>query len=482
MQWLKRLFEPAWWFRWTVAGRAVRDGWAGLPVAAQVREMPVPKGRVDQLAALLWARQGEPAKSAQVDGDGVPRKDGDYDVVLAALSAAMKARGGSLEGVDHAERVRLVGLMADLLSEANPRTPTTEPTSVNTKVMAIGTVMTHYEANVVDLANHDAAKVREGWEKSHHKLEAEQGRISNHLGHVMRQLARQHHLHQDKGYRSPHPMIPMWLYVTMMCFIGVLEMPFNLEAFRILDVGPEERWLLALGPSIAILFLAHLSGTKLRQWPDRFSWTHVLVVGTAALAVLLALGAVGMLRADYLAAVNKEPLNVRQALELIAINLIFLVAGTFAAYAAHDPDRELERICREKKQLRKEVNQLWKHLNKVAGDYDTQRGVALAEIERIRTYAVACIGEYRDMNSRARAGAQLPESFRQPVDDRFFAPVDLGPELDRAPQALQDLLRTIDGEEALSAIVQPPMTAPKDGNQLVPVGGSSRDMTEKPRA
>src|SRR5437867_13280954 len=114
---LRRLFEPAWWFRWTVGGRAVRDGWAGLPVDGQVREMPLPKGRLDNLATLLrdGARQQTPL--AHSDGDGAQRKDGDYDSELAALSAAMKAHGGSLERVDRTDQVRLVELMSHLLAQ-----------------------------------------------------------------------------------------------------------------------------------------------------------------------------------------------------------------------------------------------------------------------------------------------------------------------------------------------------------------------------
>jgi hypothetical protein len=457
MRWLWRPLELAWWFRWTVAGRAVRDGWRGLPAAEQIRHMVTPAGDLDEVRRRLENLDGA-GRGPDHNGAGEGSKTDDFDRALTALDGALRLRGGAPDSLDRNQRVRLLHLVGELIGarrglgvEGGDGRPSGAPPAPPRPEPAIDD-LTLYEANIVDLAHLEMSPIRLRWERVRHRLEADANRIRHHLADLLRSYAAQHRLHREKGYRSPHPMIPMSLYLVMMGFFGLAEIPFNIEAFRILDFGPEERWLIAAGPSLAILFLAHLSGTKVRQWPSRASLRPVLVVGSSAVALFATLIAMGLLRARYVEATTREAVDGWLVTELLLINVVFLVAGTFAAYAAHDPDRDLERICTEKKRLRKQVDAVWRQWNRVVGEYDTARGVAIEELRRVRKNAIAAIGEYRDMNARARGGMTLPPSFAQRLDDRFFEPVDVGPELDKTPRSLQEILDAIAAEDREASV------------------------------
>ena len=75
-----------------------------------------------------------------------------------------------------------------------------------------------------------------------------------------------------------------------------------MTAFQILRVKPEELYLMTLGPSIVIPFLAHFLGTKIRQWTEeRTHWKIIAVTIFAIVSLIIGLLSIGFLRAEYVA-------------------------------------------------------------------------------------------------------------------------------------------------------------------------------------
>jgi hypothetical protein len=80
----------------------------------------------------------------------------------------------------------------------------------------------------------------------------------------------------------------------------------------------------------------------------------------------------------------------------------------------------------------------------MAGEFDRLRAAAICDVEAIRADTRASIMEYREYNNRYRRGEPSPQSFGAELGDRFFRPRDFGPELDKTPKSLDEMIHEID--------------------------------------
>lgn len=162
--------------------------------------------------------------------------------------------------------------------------------------------------------------------------------------------------------------------------------------------------------------------------------------------------AMGMLRAEYIAWEENAPIDLNNMIYLLLVNVVALATGVLMAYLSHDADRDLERIFAHKQLLRRRADRLWRRWRRLASEFDLARAEAICETERIHTEARSKLMEYREYNHRYRRDRGGPAWFAREVGDRFFRPRDFAAELDRTPQALDEVLRKIDNEmEAVQA-------------------------------
>jgi hypothetical protein len=450
MGWLRTILDPSTWFMWTVAGRAARDARRNVPTENQCREMECHKGNLETVRLLIEKLRKTPtrARSAVPPSSEVSTlkyTQDDYDEIVDSLTDLLKERDIPLSSLTRDHKIGLAEVLADFVAE------------LQVGELRAGNVhrtnkLSFYEANLISLAEMQVSRICEKWQQAKQALETKAKMIQHRLDYILQELADQHARHKQKGLRQPHRIMPKWIYLPTMVIVGSLEFPFNSAAFEILEMPPEELFLLALGPSVAIPLLAHFVGTKIRQWPEKEpAWRIILITVFAGLSLLLGLGAIGYLRAAY---VGREAgsTNLAHMFALLAINLLFLSVATVAAYFAHDPDRELERIWGEKKRLRRALERAWKAWSRVAGEYDTRRGHAIEKARTAQKEAQAQVDEYRAHNARWRPGAGWPSSFAEPVSDRFFGTRDFGGELDRTPPPLDDILRRIQQREDGSGV------------------------------
>lgn len=250
---------------------------------------------------------------------------------------------------------------------------------------------------------------------------------------------------KKKDRQYPYRLVSPWLYWPILFLLGVFEWPMNASAFRILDLDPIETFIVSAIPSIAVPILSHIIGTKIRQWPlEPSPWKTAIIFVLMVGALAGGLYAMGMLRAQYIAWENKAPVDTESMVMLMLVNACALAVGIGLAYWSHDPDRELERIVDHKAMLRRRLDRLWRGWRRMAGEFDRLRSAAMCDVETIRASARAGIMEYREYNNRYRRGEAPPASFTAEVGDRFFRPRDFGPELDKTPHSLDEMIHEID--------------------------------------
>jgi len=440
MSWTNRFFDPRSWFYWTVLAKGMRDGAAGFPKENDCHSMEVNNGDIAAVIALLERLHNGSAR-AKNDSAGKANASSatdDYEKIIAMLRSFLKERGAHTEALDRNTLILLSQALTDVVVLLQHKPDAENPHR--------GNRLSFYEAEIIDIAEEEITSLLgEKWERKKDALEASAKKIQHHLLALHEEYNEFNRQHKSKDLKRPLRMIPKWLYVPMMVFIGVVEFGFNLQAFNILRMDMEETYLIAAGPSLVIPFLAHVLGTKIRQWPKKedMSWRVILIVSIASICLLVALVAIGLLRADYIAYITKSAANLQQAYYLMGINLLFLAGAMVAAYIAHDPDRDLERIYDHKRRQRKMINKKWDAWNKVAAKYDMLRGQTLGKIQGIREEAIAKLDEYRRGNACSRADGNIPSHFQDSISDRFFKPRNLGSELDYAPASLDDVLNGI---------------------------------------
>jgi len=436
---LRRFFDPAWWVYWTVGGRGIRDAVIGVATERHTGTVATPKGDLDALASLLQQLSKDPLMG-QTGVPGPPGGGDDLGHAMKALRHLMRERGTSIDDLGENRVAQLVQDMASAVAAARQKDAAENGQSASES-------LTFYEAEMVDIAEEQISRLCEAWEKAKHGLEAR----AKQVGHRLEELRSQYHSlveqHRAKGFRAPEHMIGPRIYPLALALLGILELPINFEAFQILQQTKLQTLFIASGPSLAIIVLAHFLGITCRR---NFSARRAEIAASVLAGVFLSLGLLGIafLRAEWFAYLTgagpaSSPtagIDWSQTVALLAVNLLFLAAGVCVSILAHDPDGELDRVWREKHNVRQEYDRVWDRWIDVAGRYDELRGVTLQKIQQIRDDARAKLHEYRSYNTRYASGIEAPAAFRESVTDRLFIPRHLGDELDRPPAGLGDVL------------------------------------------
>lgn len=454
-------FSDAFWFYWTIAGKGARDGRRGFPTEKHGQIMPLDAIRLKRVKRLLQALRddrlaaAEPAAAASPEPDHqaapseaveeappLPEPDeerdsitrDDYDATMRELEVLLNDSGLSLDKIDPALSREMIAVMAEVAAAANA-SPQTHDTAV----------LSHYEAKLIDLAEKKIVAVIKKWEKKRQTIESRSKHALHNMKEVMHEYKECLEEHEKKDRQYPYRLVSPWLYWPILFLLGIFEWPMNASAFRILDLDPIETFIVSAIPSIAVPILSHIIGTKIRQWPlEPSPWKTAIVFVLMVSALVGGLYAMGMLRAQYIAWENKAPIDTESMLMLMLVNACALAVGLGLAYWSHDPDRELERIVDHKAMLQRRLDRAWNRWLNVSGEFDRLRAEAICDVEMIRDDVRASIMEYREYNNRYRRREAPPESFTAELGDRFFRPRDFGPELDKTPKSLDDMLHEIE--------------------------------------
>jgi len=231
-----------------------------------------------------------------------------------------------------------------------------------------------------------------------------------------------------------------------MSIAGVAEASFAAAALMILRVSQEERYVIALGPSVFTLVAAHLLGQMIAQTPlpETRRVSRKLAACTAIICLIAALGSMAILRQEFLAYSGKTT-TVWTTAGLFLLNIVFLAGGTLLSFMAHHHDAELARIWMQRRNLSIQIKRVWSRWTALSGRFD--RALALVREDDFRALdrGKAGLAEYRQgVAMGLREGRKVPSWFKDGISDRLFAarPV-LDVELDAAPPPLDEVLRPL---------------------------------------
>jgi hypothetical protein len=143
-----------------VAGRGARDGLINHPKEAHIQEMRPEKGQLDAFAVLLQEI------GARLPADRDPptlgaAADSDYDSALRAFDQIMQARGVPIGNLPPDARCEIVRLIAEI-GDRHRRRRGDEPAP-----------LTHYQAELVAIAEAKIERLCRDWESRRNGIEAE---------------------------------------------------------------------------------------------------------------------------------------------------------------------------------------------------------------------------------------------------------------------------------------------------------------------
>jgi hypothetical protein len=445
--------NPAAWYYWTTGGMGTRDGLLGFPGESHKTQIEIPGEELGNLSAEL-----EKLKSPEMAADDAPSAPGaasdvpgiqeqlhsdDYERAIAALDAALARHGHRLPGVGSGEKAALLDVMASVL-----RSKTKAASDRAARKYEVGQL----EAEWISLGEKEIDALLNRWHARKNHLETHARHAQVRLAELRKQWNELDKQHKAKGHRIPHRKLPTVVYGILLMVVGALELPMNLAAFGVLREPRMTTLLMALGPSFAIIILAHTLGKELRQWPEKKPRRNLLVlIGVVVIALVLGLFSIGYLRSEYTAYLAKAShLRLDEMIALLCINLLYLAGGLVASFAQHDPDGELEHVYAQKHHVRRRLSKVWNEWSKCSADYDALRGRLLAQVHAVRHRVLAEIHDYRHFNQRAtaQAGKSSAVWLNGPIAIDIFVPRTFDHELEHAPPTLDAMLKESSGEEA----------------------------------
>lgn len=415
--------DSARWAWWTAAHwgwRHARRGAKAYPQQEHETLYERPAGPLGELAAFLREQAGLAGLET------AERREGDVAAAAAALTAVLGERGLPVSRLPEPVREELVVLLAEA---ARARVAERDAVPVS-----------QAEAQMLRICERQTDELLERWSVRSQVLQTRAKRLAHELADLAAEYREHRAAHQAKGLRPVDTPISKWLYVPALLSLGALELPFNLNAFQVLRAPREETLLIALGPCLATILLAHVLGSVLRQaaWPP---WMKTLTcVAGAAGSLLATVAAVAWLRFQFLSYASGSGAEIEllsSGAAMAALNLLFLAAGTLLAFFTHDPDRSLELTIKARRRVRRRLSRAWRRWGALAERHDAERGRVLARIDRCRDHALQCAHEYREANEHYRHDESRPSSFGGALDHALFRPRVVAGELDRAFSSLE---------------------------------------------
>lgn len=433
-------FSRPFWLYWTVAGRGARDGRINHPKEGIAQQVRPEIGQLDLVEALL--REIEIKLMARSE-DAVPLATrlqvdtSDYDSAVHMLESVMHARRMPLDALPADARRELVKIMVYLIGQYGK---SKQDESI---------LLTHYEAELIAIAEERIEALRDRWESRRNSIKAKAEQEQHKLDRAAHDFGELEKQHQKKENKQPHPLIGRWFYRAILIGLVLAEYWINQLAFQLwFQNGSLALYVSAALPAIAIPFFGHVIGTQVRYWQGnrelgkKVRWQSVLIIIGSLVVALITASSLVWFRSRFGEFINRQPIDWRDALSILGLNITALCAGIAAAYIAHDVDSDLENICKGKKRLLKELHRIWDRHTQLASEFDTLRGTCIAEVGKIRADTEAKIYEYRDYNTRYRKDGTAPEVFKTEIGERFFKARDFSHELSLAPLPLAFLYGT----------------------------------------
>jgi len=139
-----------------------------------------------------------------------------------------------------------------------------------------------------------------------------------------------------------HPII----YILVLLFIAICEIPINYQVFVSFRETPLLTLIMAGVLVISLPLLAHSSGKFLRQYKENYNFLWLLGISIILISVLSYFTA--LLRQRYLA--TKEGITIEQLTSdfgtFFVISLILFFVGSIASFFAHDPSIEFTEVVK----------------------------------------------------------------------------------------------------------------------------------------
>jgi len=294
------------------------------------------------------------------------------------------------------------------------------------------TWLSHFEAEILAIAEAQITKLVALWLKVMHRLAARLNGIRDEYTRLTVALVAVEVEHRRLGYREPWALLSMVFYAVYMLLVPIPEMAWNALVFKKMNMLPEEAYAMAAGITLTCQLMAHTCGTSIRQAcksdPIRARRVAMTLIGIAVLA--MAIGAVTVLRA-----LGTES----NTLALGLLNASFILGGMVAAFFAHG-DAELHRVVKLKKTLNAKRDRIRKQWAKLVARLDAARSKHQQHAIWLRDDCTAGLVEYRRGQVLSTPGATVPTHLSNEVDSRLFRPrPEFGTAVEPVPAPLPEL-------------------------------------------
>jgi hypothetical protein len=267
-------------------------------------------------------------------------------------------------------------------------------------------------------------------------------------------IARKH------GRKELYIHIPTWIYIPLLIFIALCEVPINYQVFVSFRETPLLTLIMAGVLVFSLPFLAHGSGRFLRQFRENKSFIVLFVISVVLIGCLSYYTAT--LRMQYLS--TKEgvlPTHLTNDFwAFFIISLVLYFVGTIGSFLAHDPSIEFtevyrhylarkqafelkhsekysdekserERFEREKRQIQDDFTRIKNEWDNIKPTLDRSLSQAIAEHDKVLVYLQGfekiinnCFKDavqlYRDKNMTYRNNHAQPKYWDQDVADLDF--------------------------------------------------------------
>lgn len=307
---------------------------------------------------------------------------------------------------------------------------------------------TPYEALQLQLGEMAITKVLRKWNRERHALVAEVYTWAVQTRQVWPEWCEWRRRAKAAMYRRSAAWSP-FLLMPSRAALAACEYPLTRAALETFRLSKFETQVAAAGAAAGLIYLSHLIGHRLRER----RWGSLATISAAvAVASLLSLA---VLRSDFLehaaseraaktaAAISKaggtpssvattapkeNPLQNKAI--LLTLMALFFVTGVVLAYESHEPNEEVREIAENKPRADRRFDRNFKRFSRAAAAHDRARDGADLHVTEEKERTLVTVREWRFANGLWRhPSADLPPTFAESVDERFFKSRDLGPKL-----------------------------------------------------
>lgn len=304
---------------------------------------------------------------------------------------------------------------------------------------------TPYESLLFQHGEFEITKILRKWNRRRHALVAQVYFCAVQTRHIWPEWCEWRRRAKAAAYRRSAAWSPFF-HVPTKGILAACEFPLmraSMETFRLTKF---ETQVAAAGAAVGLIYLSHLIGRRLRE--RRWGSLATICAGVAAASLL----SLAVLRSDFLehaaderakktaAAIAKAGLApaaapvvpMQKPLQnkaiLLTLMTLFFVTGVVVAYESHEPSDEIREISKNKPKADRRFDRRFKQLLNAAAVHDRARDEAELSATEEKERTLVSDREFRFANGLWRTD-DLPVTFAESVDERFFKSRDFGPHL-----------------------------------------------------